>query len=71
VWLLCGSISESSVIEGFAQALRSLIEHPNEVRRLSEGACRRAEEFSWDHVAALVDRAYEAAGRRQVRSRVG
>jgi len=50
-----------TAVDGFAGALIELVENPGRVETLSRGACRRAEEYSWDRVASLVNQAYENA----------
>ena len=50
-----------SVIDRLAAALVQLLEDPKNVTRLSQGACRRAHERSWDQLAIFIDRVYRKA----------
>jgi len=46
------------VVRGFRRAIRSLLAFPHKVEALSEGACRKAREHSWDVVARKIHQAY-------------
>jgi glycosyltransferase involved in cell wall biosynthesis len=46
-------------IDGFAAAIAKLADNPAEVRRLTEGAARRATELTWDAKVEQIARRYE------------
>lgn len=46
-------------IQGFSQAIRKFLQHPELVEALSRGALVRADELSWDKNAATIAAAYE------------
>jgi len=48
-----------SAIEGFSMAIDSILQKPERLRQLSEGACRQAAKHSWDHLAQQVKDTYE------------
>lgn len=50
-----------SAVRGFANALLDLVENPHDIERLSRGASRRAQEYSWDRLVNQMDEAYERA----------
>ena len=58
-------------VDGFADAIKKLAQDPAEVRRLSAGALKRAEELSWDnkvrHIADVYDRVMESAEKQTQR----
>lgn len=45
-------------INGFRDAIRDLIEHPEKVEELSLGALKRAEDLSWDKKVAVIAKVY-------------
>jgi glycosyltransferase involved in cell wall biosynthesis len=51
----------NSVIKAFSSAFRFLIENPDMISRLSEGACAKSKEYSWDNLANKLNIAYEMA----------
>ena len=53
--------SVRSVIDGLAQALYRLWEHPEMVGQLSAGALGRAQSYSWDRLAERIKAVYEEA----------
>ncbi|MHC5537864.1 glycosyltransferase family 4 protein [Singulisphaera rosea] len=54
-------------VEGFHRAIVDLLSEPRRVRRLSEGAIRRASEFDWEANIERISRAYrEVAAEKAV-----
>ena len=51
--------SPATSIDGFARAIERLSQNPGEVRRLSEGALRRAGELDWDETARRIADTYD------------
>ena len=60
--------SIESAVDGFAHAFLALIDQPERVRALSDGASARARHHSWDRLAHLIREAYETAARGAARS---
>jgi glycogen synthase len=56
-------------VDALAEALDRLIADPGLRERLSAGACRRADDYSWPRLAARVVLVYREALRQQVRRR--
>jgi glycosyltransferase involved in cell wall biosynthesis len=50
-----------SAVSDFSAALISLLEKPDSVRRLSEGAGAKARAYSWDQLATVIRQTYEKA----------
>jgi glycosyltransferase involved in cell wall biosynthesis len=52
-------VGTSASIQGFADAILRIISDPSELRRLSQGARRRATELSWDRKVSHIAQTYE------------
>jgi len=52
-------ISPQQSIDGYAQSLRFLHDHPDDLVRLSQGALRRSDELSWDYAAQQIAQGYD------------
>ena len=50
--------TKSRVVAGFSDAICLLLSNPDLVEELSRGACKKAEQFSWDDLAGKINEVY-------------
>jgi glycosyltransferase involved in cell wall biosynthesis len=52
-------LTPAQSVDGFATAIRQLIQSPELIAKLSAGALARSEELSWDHKAQAIAKVYD------------